>query len=114
NYQAIRNTLLQSNVIETDNHYIKGQKATGYRLGPRFRDSKHKKVPITNQRLIKNIQLDEQSRHSELELDVHQHLYRHLQKLEIDFEHAITELDDDDFVNNSISIEMIRDGNFFF
>lgn len=113
-YQQIRTALLRSRVIETDNHYIKGEKATGYRLGPKYRDVRHKKVELTNKRLLKNIQVDKETRESLIELDVHAHLFRQLRRLEINYDGALASLDDEDFISNHVSVEMIRDRNWFF
>ena len=113
-YQQIKNFLLDAEVLETDGRYVKGQKATGFRLGENYRGVKHKKVEITCSRLLGNLEQEEKNRKSKVELDVHTHLYDHLKTVEIDYDAAVLEIGEEDFVSNHISIEMIRDKNWFF
>lgn len=109
----IRDALVEGGVIEIDNHYIQGQKSIGYRLTHKFRSARHHKVKMRNQRLVRRMSLRKAEQLGEITLDVHQHLYRFLLDIEINYESAITDIEED-FVVNEVSVAMIRDGCWFF
>lgn len=113
-YSEIKNILVESKTLESDNHWIKGHKATGFRLGERHRNVKHKKIQLTNKRLIENIDTEEAERETKISLETHKFLYGCLKKIEINYEQAISLLDDEDFTSGHISIEMIKDKKWFF
>lgn len=107
-YCNIKKTLLQLGLIESDDNYIKGRKSIGYRIGYKYRKCKHTKVEITNNRLLKKIQCVRQQMETNIELDVHQYLYKHLKTIAIDYDKAKKEEE------CLISVDMINDKDWFF
>jgi len=115
-YVEIRKALLSSGVIESDGWYVKGKKAMGYKLGKNYHGG-HKRIKVTNKRLIENIKEDNKKRRNEITLDTHLHLRDKLEQIEIKFNDALVNLDCDDDkeqTSNIIALEMIRDKYFFF
>ena len=112
-YTAIRNALIQSGVILTDHYWIRGKKAIGYMLGPQFNGVRHKKVKITNRRLLKNIGITEGPSICESKLDTHVHLRKYLSEIEIDYDKAVLSIQED-FYMHELAISMIRDQQWFF
>jgi len=55
-YKPIRDCLIHSGSVETDNFYIENRKAMGYRLGEPYRDQRHQKSKVGLDRLKNNIE----------------------------------------------------------
>jgi hypothetical protein len=82
-------------------------------LGERFRNVKHKKIPIFNRRLLENITKEKEKQQECITLDTHKHLYTHLPTIEIDYQEALAAIKDN-YISNEISIEMIKEKKWFF
>ena len=112
-YTTIRTHLLTNGVVLSDGYWIRGRKAIGYRLGDALNKSKHRKIILSNPRIIKKLAILEENLAKSIKLDTHKHLHKYLKQVGIDYESAVMEIDDD-FNSNELSAAMIRDKAFFF
>jgi hypothetical protein len=108
----IREALIKNGVVITDGYWIQGRKAIGYMLNEKF-NVRSKLIEVKNKRLIKKIKLYEGLEIKGKKLDVHEHLYKYLQQVKIDYDQAILSIEDD-FNINELSVAMIRDKQWFF
>jgi hypothetical protein len=110
---VIKQLLIDRGIVVTDGYWIQGKKSTGYMLGSQFKKVKHKRVEITNKRLIKKISSLEGDGIKGNRLDVHLHLHTYLQQIEMDYDSAIKSIEED-FNLQELSIAMLRDRQLFF
>ncbi|MHA1949689.1 MAG: hypothetical protein ACW99G_07225 [Candidatus Thorarchaeota archaeon] len=114
-YKEVRESLIQSGVVETDNHYVIGRKAIGYRLSKEWRSKKYQRVEVTNLRLSKNIKKIQKQMYDDIHCDVHIHLYKFLKEIKVDYQEALLSITDtDNFICHQISLEMIDKQEWFF
>lgn len=113
-YSAIKRFLLENGIIESDDHFIRGQKATGYRLGKKYIGQKHKKEIYKSEKLLSKVENYKREIENEIKLDTHIHLWGMLKKISIDYNATLQELPEEDWASNHIAVEMIRDKNWFF
>lgn len=114
-YKSIRDALLDSGAIACDDHFIKGEKAMGYSLGPRLEVVRQHRFLVTDEALAWKIR---DSRQSWIKApdDVHKHLLGNLRRLEIDYDAALQWLlQDDDFKpEHETAAQLIRDRQWHF
>lgn len=103
-YAHIKNALIDSGIIITDNHWIRGKKSIGYMLSEQFDGIKHKKIEIKNKRLIKKLYQLKKININKIESDVHKHLWSYLQQITIN----------ENYTNCNLSLSMIKDKEWFF
>ena len=94
-YTTIRTHLLDSGTILTDGQWIRGRKAIGYRLSDALAHARHRKIDLTNARIIKKIQKLEEETIKKVRLDTHIHLHQYLKQINIDYESAVKDFSDD-------------------
>jgi hypothetical protein len=108
----IRTALEEAGAVECDHHYIEGEKSYGYRLGPDFHDSRFKRHPISAKLQQK---LNKHKMCVNPKLPVHKHLYRWLQRLEVDYEQGVKSFQSrDELIDKLVTLEMLADKTFFF
>lgn len=109
--QDICTELAKTGVIEIDRQYFVGEKSRGYRLGPDFRDAifrRHRVSPKIAKRLNKH------KMHDKLLLPVHQHLYRWLTRLEMDYDAAMNSFPTrEELIDKHVALAMLADRQFF-
>ncbi len=88
NYRQYLDYLIDAKVLETDNHYIVGQKSKGYRFTVKYRTQGLKRVDIHNMGLIRHTKAE--SKFSNAMRKSHGHLYKWYTKdLQIDYDLAM-------------------------
>ena len=86
--RALRQILLNAGVLECDHHYIEGEKAMGYRIGPEFRVPAHR-VECRDARVAERVAGIRRTMYrTDLKLPVHRHLHHWLTRLDIDADAA--------------------------
>ena len=80
--KAVRDALIPAGVIECDNHYIKGEKSKGFRLGETYRNAPYHRLPLSRKRCSKVAKFEKEQR-QEIKLPVHLHLRDFFQNLQI-------------------------------
>lgn len=114
----ILSTLLDLNIIETDNQYTVGEKSKSYRLMPLYHDETFKKVPIEDVR-FRNKLLKLKDRAVANLNDVHRQIYYNMFHFRFDMPQAEKimhemNLDADEQLSIQLSIDKIIDRDFFF
>ena len=109
--QDICTELAKAGVIEIDRQYFVGEKSRGYRLGPDFRDAIFRRHPISP-KIAKKIK--KHKTHDKLTLPVHQHLYRWLTRLEVDYDAAMNSFPTrEEMIDKHVALAMLADRQFF-
>jgi len=118
-YKEVLNNLLNSNIIQTDNHYIVGEKSKAYKLIPPFSESKHKCIELRDESMLKRI-----AKHKEIFLSKapqgieYKMLNKYLNDIEINSNNAIRYVkkyysnDIEKFNSYLLSIKFIQTKNF--
>jgi len=118
---VIRNNLLTRGVIEMDHSYLVGEYSKSYRLTDQYRNVKHRKIEITDERIIQRLTKHKLKLVSEIpngsEYDL---LLDNLYKIKINHTEAIKFINcnyscDPDIYNAyRVSIDYIHEQTFFF
>jgi hypothetical protein len=117
-YKQIRDALLESKTIISDGVYYQADspnwrnhnqkrrrgKSFGYKLGPRWKGIRHQQVTLTTKPLLRSIKKINKLRQSEIVLFPHQHIWRCLQDITIDYQAAQQELNA--LINNAAPEEI--------
>lgn len=114
NYNYYRDVLIDNGIIDCDGHYITGVKSLGYKLLPPYSEVKHKQITLKNNKIIKNIEKWKRSRLPKT--PVHLHLYKFLEKIQIDSTNAfkkIKHLNITEHNFSEIAINKFLDKDFF-
>lgn len=119
-YRKYLNDLIQNGIIETDNFYIKGEKARGYRLTEKYRYQKFRKVEITDRELIKRVTKRKMEYKNKMtENENINYIYECMNEIILDYDNAynwieqnVTEIDK--YVSYNISLDLINEANYFF
>ena len=109
----IKQSLIDSGDILTDGHWIRGAKAIGYMLSDKFDEIPYKKIEVTNKRLEKKLTLSGVMHKVVTKTDEHKHLVKYLKQLTINYDQALSCVEFG-IVKNSLSMDMLRDGTWFF
>jgi hypothetical protein len=114
-YSRVRTQLIDRGVVLCDNHYVKGEKSFGYKLGPELSNVRLCKTAITDRTLSRKLR-DNPSDWIKTPGGVHRHLLHYLRGVKIDYPAALTWLleDAESHPSDEIAIQLIRDGGFFF
>jgi hypothetical protein len=123
-YNNYINILIDKGIIACDRRYIVSEKSFGYKLCEPYSEVKHKQIPITSESLKANIDRWQAYRKPigclKDKMDkftkVHKHIYRFLENIEIDYEEAllsIEELPIQEYNSNKITIDKIKDKDFY-
>lgn len=88
----MKQCLLDQQIIETDNHYVVGQKSIGYRLGPQYRESSHRRCPISDPKIIERVNQLRRGDLSRLS-DVHHYLFKQFEYITWDVHQMFSIID---------------------
>lgn len=114
NYNDYINILIDKGVIECDRHYIKNEKSYGYKLCEPYSLVRHKETSITSPCLQTNIERWQAKRLPTTK--VHNHLYKFLQDIKINYEEALKFIDDmnvQEYNSAKIAIDKFKNKDFF-
>jgi hypothetical protein len=119
NYKKYLECLLDKGIIETDNHYMIGQKSKGYRLAEKYKNQRVKQVEITDKYILKKIKAFRAIQESKIQLGPHQYIYKCLKQVEINIDGARNFIEqninnNDEYTSYSISVDLIESKSFFF
>lgn len=117
-YKEILNTLVASQIAETDNLYIRNSKSKGYRLTAKYRDAKFKRVQITDKVILRNYE-NYKKEISTNYSDAVSFLESNLYKLNINERSARNYIETNitDFTSYTaynLSVDMLANGSLFF
>lgn len=90
--KSLKDALIDSGVIECDNHYIEGHKSHGYKLGEQVCDDRIVEVQITEQATANKIIKLQRAKDRRIRLDVHLWLRSKFKELDIDLPLALAKL----------------------
>ncbi len=84
--RPVREALVAHGLVETDNHYIQGQKSIGYRLGPALEGTRWHRHFCADKRMIKRFEKYKEAVNTPagFKLPVHHHLSDWCRRIEID------------------------------
>jgi hypothetical protein len=113
-YTGVRKSLIANGAVVCNGRYVKGRVSYRYKLGPALAGMRHRRFAVTNRTLAKKLRARREAWVKAPE-DDHRHLHEFLRSVEIDAPGAIAWLglgnaDPHDWS----TVEMIRDGEFFF
>lgn len=114
NYNDYINILINKGIIACDKQYIVNEKSYGYKLCEPYSLVRHKQISIKSNCLQNNIQRWQIKRLPTTR--VHQHLYKFLQEVEIDYSEAIQFIDDlpvQEYNCAKISIDKFKNKEFY-
>jgi hypothetical protein len=117
-YKQIRDALLDSKAIICDgvcypadtpiwrnhNQQHRPGKSFGYKLGPRWQGVRHEQIFLTTKPLLRSVNKIKKLRQSEIVLFPHEHIWRCLQDITIDYQAVLRELDA--LINNATPEEI--------
>uniref|UniRef100_A0A7V3E7I4 Uncharacterized protein n=1 Tax=Ignavibacterium album TaxID=591197 RepID=A0A7V3E7I4_9BACT len=118
-YKDYIQDLIDEEIIETDNRYIKKLKSKSYRLTEKYSKSKVKRVEITDSKIISNYWKYKEEKKKEITEGHYKFLFNCLEQIEIDYDSAIAfldkiELNFEQFNSYYCSIERIKNKDWFF
>lgn len=84
--RPVREALVAHGLVETDNHYIRGRKSIGYRLGPALEGTRWHRHYCADKRMIKRFEKYKEAVNTPagFRLPVHHHLSDWCRRIEID------------------------------
>lgn len=106
--------LANSGIIACDRHYVKNEKSFGYKLCDHYSQVRHKQISIISSYLQKNIERWQAKRLPTTK--VHNHLYKFLKKIEINYEEAfqfVDTLSTQEYNSAKIAIDKFKNKDFF-
>ena len=114
NYNDYVNVLINKGIIACDRHYIKNEKSFGYKLCDPYAQVRHKEISIKSQGIQNNIERWQAKRLPNTK--VHNHLYKFLQEIEINYDEALKFVDNlntQEYNSAKISIDKFKNKDFF-
>lgn len=119
NHKDYINALIEKGIIETNNRYIVTKQSKGYRFTTQYRNVKFKQLNIMDKNIKRKIELLKEFRNKEIKLPQHKYIYECLKKISINedearyfIEHNTTKIEE--YVNHSISVDLIVNRDYFF
>lgn len=111
--------LIENEIVETDNNYIKKQKSKAYRLTEKYSKSKIKKVEIVDTMIISNYLAYKKELKNKVTEDHYKFLFNCLEQIEIDYNAAMEVLNTPDinfeqYNSYYFSLEKIKNKDWFF
>jgi hypothetical protein len=118
-YLPIRNALVASGVLEWHPQYVVGKQSYGFRIGERFKKTLFRRYKLTDRAAIRRFQRVRAEQSPFLADPIHRGLYEWLTRLEVAYEAAMTllvsrHLPPEAHRTRQLSLEMLRDRDFFF
>lgn len=113
-YNDYINILINKGVIVCDRHYVKNEKSYGYKLCDPYSEVRHKQISINSVSLQTNIERWQNDRLPNTK--VHNHLYKFLQEIEINYKEALQEIEGlpvEEYNCMKISIDKFQDKDFY-
>ena len=87
---TLKEALLSAEVIECDGQYIEGRKSYGYRLGPKYTNSRIIRVAIQDAAVVKRVKANRRAKYKKVRLDVHRWLRSQFKNLHVDLPKAMS------------------------
>ena len=115
--KSVIQSLIKESEVITDNYFIKGKKAKGYKLGPRLQDTVFRKTKVTNKNIARRLlsrRLEEY--HSCPDAEVYKRLHHWFSIVDFDHEKALSLINPTEKNANllNLSVQMFKDKHLWF